>query len=294
MTKLFNVEETPVPFQIPSETGRLREVLLCRPDHYRWIPTNAVAQHTLAGDVAFDKAGAVAQFDGLLALFATLGVTCRTLTPDPHLPYQVYTRDSSIVTPFGVFLPQLRMAQRRGEVGAVVAFYAPEGPFFASATAGAIEGGDVHFLRPDLAVIGYSGVRTSEAAAVQFAEMLRARGCTVRLEPFAEHFLHLDVLFCMASDTLAVACIEVLGDGFGAFLRAQGIAVIEASYREVMAMSCNLLAVGEGHVISPAHSVRINDRLRAAGLRVHAPALDIFARGGGSVHCMTMPLRRDR
>jgi arginine deiminase len=33
--------------------------------------------------------------------------------------------------------------------------------------------------------------------------------------------------------------------------------------------------------------------LRAEGVEVLDPELDEFARGGGSVHCMTMPLLRD-
>jgi arginine deiminase len=33
--------------------------------------------------------------------------------------------------------------------------------------------------------------------------------------------------------------------------------------------------------------------LRAEGITVLDPELDEFARGGGSVHCMTMPLLRD-
>jgi arginine deiminase len=46
-------------------------------------------------------------------------------------------------------------------------------------------------------------------------------------------------------------------------------------------------------VISPAHSTRLNAALRAEGVEVFDPELDEFARGGGSVHCMTMPLLRD-
>ena len=70
--------------------------------------------------------------------------------------------------------------------------------------------------------------------------------------------------------------------------------MIEATYREVMAMSCNLLALGADRVLSPRHSARINAALRAEGLEVLDPELDLFAAGGGSVHCMTMPLARER
>jgi arginine deiminase len=39
--------------------------------------------------------------------------------------------------------------------------------------------------------------------------------------------------------------------------------------------------------------VRLNAALRTEGIEVFDPELDEFARGGGSVHCMTMPLSRD-
>ena len=35
-------------FRVDSETGRLRDVLLCRPEYYHWIDTNAVAHATLS------------------------------------------------------------------------------------------------------------------------------------------------------------------------------------------------------------------------------------------------------
>jgi len=48
-----------------------------------------------------------------------------------------------------------------------------------------------------------------------------------------------------------------------------------------------------GIVLSPRHSVSTNAALRAEGITVLDPELRLFAHGGGSAHCMTMPLRRD-
>ncbi len=184
------------------------------------------------------------------------------------------------------------MPQRRGEYASVLRFHQQTG-FWRYASAGTCEGGDIHIIRPGLLLIGHSGVRTDLAGARQLAEWFEAQGWEVRLQPFAEHFLHLDVLFCMATDHLAVCCTEVLGEAFTDWLAAHDIAVIEASYSEVMAMSCNILALGDGRVISPRHSARLNARLREAGLTVLDPPLDVFAAGGGSVHCLTMPLKRE-
>ena len=274
---------------VSSETGVLTNVLLCRPDHYHWIDTNAVAHQTLAKQAAFDAAAAILQYDGLVAALESAGVTCHYLKPEPHLPYQPYTRDSSQTTPWGPVLTQLRMPARRGEYASVIDFH---DEFFAYASKGTVEGGDIHIIRPGLLLIGHSGVRTDADGAAQFANLFAARDWSVRMQPFAEHFLHLDVLFCMATDRLAVACTDVLGDDFAAWAAANGIELLPANYAEVMAMSCNLLALGNNRVISPAHSVRINAQLRARGVIVIDPPLDLFAAGGGSVHCLTMPLNR--
>jgi arginine deiminase len=281
-----------VLWRVESETGRLTDVLLCRPVHYHWTDINAVAHATLAAGAANDPVRLQAQYRELEAALSGAGVALHYLPPEPHLPYQVYTRDSSQTTPWGPVLTQLAMKQRRGEYAALLDFHSAFGGFYKYSTAGTIEGGDIHIIRPGLLILGHSGVRTDEAGARQFAAWFTAQGWEVRLVPFAAHFLHLDVLFCMAAPQLAVACIDVLGEEFCAFLADRQIKCLRASYAEAMAMSCNLLALGDGRVISPAYSRRINAALRAEGITVLDPELDEFARGGGSVHCMTMPLSR--
>lgn len=278
-------------WQMSSETGELTDVLLCAPDHYHWIDTNAVAHETLTTGVAFDALEAARQYQGMVAALEDAGVACHFLASEPHLPYQVYTRDSSQSTPWGTVLTQLKMPERRGEYAALLRHHGVDG-FWKYANAGTCEGGDIHIIRPGLLLIGHSGVRTDLAGATQFARWFQDKGWDVRLQPFAAHFLHLDVLFCMATDTLAVACIDVLGAEFAQWAAAHAIDIIPASYEDVMAMRCNLLALGRNRVISPAHSRRINAQLRARNVTVIDPPLNMFALGGGSVHCLTMPLNR--
>jgi N-dimethylarginine dimethylaminohydrolase len=278
-------------WRVDSETGRLRDVLLCKPVNYQWIDTNAVAHATLTTGAPPDPARRAAQYAELEAALTQAGVKLHYTVPEAHLPYQVYTRDSSQTTPWGPVLTQLAMKQRRGEYASILNFHT--GGMYKYATIGTVEGGDIHVVRPGLLMIGHSGVRTTAEGAGQFGGFFSEQGWEVRLVPFAEHFLHLDVLFCMATPRLAVACIEVLGEDFEKFLSDRQIRVLRASYAEVMAMSCNLLALGDDRVISPAHSTRLNAALRAEGVAVLDPELDEFARGGGSVHCMTMPLLRD-
>jgi N-dimethylarginine dimethylaminohydrolase len=283
-------------WSIDSETGRLRDVLLCRPDHYSWQATNAVARKTLSdARKAIDRTALEAQFDGMVAALRDAGVTCHYLDgPEAHLPYQVYTRDSSQITPWGPVITQLFRPQRRGEYASVIRFYEATcaGPWRYS-TAGTLEGGDIHIIRPGLLLIGYSGERTDEAGARQFAAWFEAEGWDVRLQSFPEHFLHMDVLFSMVADNLALACVEVMDDALIAWLEARQIRLIPVSYKAAMQLSCNVLALGEGRVLSAAHSGEVNAAMRASGLDVREIPLDLFTRGGGGVHCMTMPLNRD-
>lgn len=280
---------------VDSETGILRDVLLCPPDFYAWIPTNDIARRTIAAGGRADGQILQRQFRGLVDCLEEAGVTCHYLSPKPQLPYQVYTRDSSQVTPWGPMVTQLFRPQRRGEIASIVDFYARSHcPIWRYASSGAIEGGDIHIIRPGLMAVGYSGERTTAEGAEQFAGWFRDAGWETRVIPFAEHFLHLDVIFSMVAEGLAIACSDVIDDEHLDWFAANGVRLLPVTYKEAMgAMGCNVLALGNDRVISPRHSSRINAMLRAEGITVMEPDLDLFARGGGSVHCMTMPLRRD-
>ncbi|MCC5973884.1 MAG: hypothetical protein JJT81_07515 [Rubellimicrobium sp.] len=277
---------------LTSETGRLRDVLLCRPENYEWIPTNAIARATLDAGTALPRDRLAAEYAEFEAALDEGGVTRHYLTPEAHLPYQVYTRDSSQTSPLGPVLTMLAMPQRRGEYASILTFF--DGSIWKMATRGTIEGGDIHLIRPGLAAIGTSGGRTEKAGAEQYAGWLRAIGWEVRVVPFDDHFLHLDVIFSMVAPGLALACRDALPDDFCSWLEDRKIRLIDVGYRAAMAdMACNVLALGDDRVISPRHSTATNAALRAEGIEVLDPDLRLFAHGGGSAHCMSMPLGRD-
>lgn len=281
-------------WKVSSETGRLTDVLLCRPTYYEWIPTNTIALRTLAAGQRIDMQRLMAQYRELEDVLTDAGVKLHYLEAEPHLPYQVYTRDSSQTTPWGGLITQLFRPQRRGEYASVIRFHLEtDGGPWGWSTIGTLEGGDIHIIRPGLAAIGYSGERTSESGARQFGDLFRQAGWDVWLEPFAEHFLHLDVIFSMVAPNLALLCTEVFDNSFPDWLTSHGIRILPVSYSDAMnAMACNVLALGGDRVVSPKHCAHVNAMLAAEGLTVLMPELDLFAKGGGSVHCMTMPLRR--
>jgi N-dimethylarginine dimethylaminohydrolase len=283
-----------IAWGLASDTGVLTEVLLCRPAHYRWIPANAVVRAALGAGREARADAALAQHAEMEAALTGAGVAVRHVVPEAHLPYQAYTRDAVQMTHRGAVLAQLARAERRGEYAAVLRALDGLGvPVWQMSSAGTLEGGDIHMIRPGLAAIGVSGGRTDEAGAAQLARWLTHEGWEVRRVPFPEHFLHLDLLFAMAAEGVAVACTEVLGEDFLAWLRDHGVRLIPSTYREAMALAGNVLALGAGRVLSARGSVRINAVLRAEGLTVLDPELSTFTEGGGGPRCLTAPLRRE-
>ncbi len=281
-------------FGADSEVGVLRDVLVCRPDHYRWLPTSSISRATLASGAVFDHDLAMRQHGELVDAFESAGVTVHQLEPDPHLPYQVFARDSSVMTPWGAIVTQMAQWWRRGEYAPVIRFYGDRRiPIFRMVTAGSLEGGDFHVIEPGCLLLGYSGERTQEVSAKQVAGWLQDEGWEVRLEPIAEHYVHIDVLVSMLAPGLAAVCLDAASDDLVSWLRARGLELVPVSYRDAMALGCNALALGDSRVLSTAASVELNGRLRALGLTVYDPDLSTFTRGGGGVHCLCQALHRD-
>jgi len=294
VTSIESTPATATRWGADSEYGVLRDVLLCRPDNFRWLPTSSISKATLASGAAFDHDLAVRQHAEMVDAYAGAGVNVHYLEPDPHLPYQVYARDSSVMTPYGAIVTQMAQWWRRGEYAPVIRFYQEhEIPIYNMVTAGSFEGGDFHMVEPGCVLIGYSGERTQEQAARQVAGWLEAEGWEVLLEPIAEHYVHIDLMVSMLAPKLAAVCPDTTGDRVLDWLRSKKIELLPVSYRDTMTLGCNVLSLGADRVLSTAQSQDLNAKLRALGLTVYDPDLTMFTMGGGGVHCLCQALRRD-
>ncbi len=288
-------------FAVASEFGVLKDVYLCRPDNFQWsdvakedTTANAVVRATLRDGVPFDKATALAGYQEFIDAYEGAGVTCHFADTDSALSYQIYTRDPSVMTPWGVFLGQMYRQQRRGEIATTYRFYEKRGiPVWNWATAGPIEGGDIHLIKPGVAVIGYTGQRTCEPAAKQLQAWLEAEGWECRIQKFAEHFLHLDLLYATVNDRLALMCLDVLDDDFVEWVAGHGIKPVPVSYKEAMQLQCNCMSLGNDRVISSQSAKRVNEALRAEGITVLDPDLSMFTQAGGGPRCLSMSLLRE-
>ncbi len=282
-----------LPWGADSETGLLHDVLLGPPENFKWLPTSAISKATLEGGEKFDHELAMSQHRELVSIYEGAGVTVHRLEPDPWLPYQVFARDSSVMTPKGAVVTQLHQQWRRGEYAPVIRFYQDsEIPIRGMISAGAIEGGDVTIVEPGVALIGNGEERTQIQAARQLAEWLEGDGWEVRIEPIPGQFVHIDVLVSILAPKLAAVCVDSASGGLVAWLRDKGFEILEVSTADAFELGVNAISLGDERVISTAGSAKLNDQMRSLGLEVFDPDLSMFTKGGGGAHCLAQALRR--
>ncbi len=171
-----------------------------------------------------------------------------------------------------------------------------------------LEGGDVHYLRPDLLVVGFSE-RTSSAALDALCETVFERGLVtdvlVVVMPKAPTAIHLDMIFTQVDLELCVVYppffvgperlavlhrrkgrdgVQEMPDFFAA-LRQVGLPLQPIlaggehrirQEREQWSSACNFLAVRPGTVVSYRRNEATLCELQAAGFRL-VPAVNFLA-----------------
>ena len=280
---------------VDSEYGTLRDVLIGPIDHFNWQPGNSVAQRAMRVGMKFDFRAAQRQYNEMLDAYRSAGVAVHFLAADEHLPYQIFARDSSVMTPWGALIMQLQKPYRRGEYAACLKFYLEQGiPIYDMVTAGNVEGGDFMVLQPGIAACGYSGERSIEPAVRQLQAWFEAEGWELHSYAFDPHFLHLDVQMGMLAEGLAVVCVEAVEPQLVRWLESQRIRIISIPYGDAMQLGSNVVALGNERVLVPASSKNLIAACRAEGLTVFDPDVSMIGDGGGAVHCMCQALKRDR
>ena len=285
---------------VNSEYGILRDVLLGSPECFRWmgeenLEYSSICRASDRDGLAFDRDVAIRQHAELTDAYQSAGVTVHTLQPDEDTPYQVYSRDSNFMTPFGAVVCQLANPRRRGEYAAVIRFYLSNGiPIYDLVSAGNFEGGDFNIIEPGAVMIGYTDHRSEERSAKQVGGWMEKEGWEVKYAPIDEFYVHIDLMVCMLAEKCAVVCLDTTPDDVLEWLRSKNIEMIPVSFRDTMNLACNVVALGNDRVVSTAAAQNLNEKLRAMGFEVFDPDMTMFTDAGGGVHCMAQPLKRDR
>lgn len=280
---------------VDSETGTLRDVLVGPIDHLtRILPLNSMNRKALAEGIQLDRPRACAQYREVLNCLTDAGVRVHHPPADERLPFHIWARDPSFMTPWGMIIGQMAKWQRRGEYGPVLDFCVAQNlPIYAKVTAGAYEGGDFMLIKPGHLLLGYSGERSQVEAALQIQEWFEAEGWEVCHYRFDPYFLHADCTLSMLAPGLIAACTDVVPPSVTRWLEGLGLELLEVPFRYVGSLGLNAMSLGDDRVLLPRQSDFLAERCRALGLRIYDPDVSAITVVGGGIHCMCQPLKRD-
>jgi N-dimethylarginine dimethylaminohydrolase len=275
-----------------NETDSLSDVLLASPDHLRHLATSSLSRKFLRESPA-DIQAAKSQHRELAAAYEHFGVRIHAAHLEPELPMQVYTRDSSVMTPFGAIITAMSNWWRRGENYAAIRYYERLGiPIYDMVTAGTFEGGDFNVIEENCVLIGCGGARTQEEGARQVESWFKREGWETRLAFFDEYYVHIDLMVVPIAEKLTAVCLDCTEPALVAWLRSKGHEIIDVPFQDTMNLGCNFMSLGRDRVIAPKSSRTLIEKLRARGFEVAEVDTSEISKTGGGIHCMAQSLRR--
>lgn len=295
------------PWGVDTDVGRLRKVLVHRPGEefavmssggrfdeeiQAWIGPDRLWYWN--GRERPDLARAQAQHDGLTDALRAQGVDVIQLQgADPRLTRSVFTRDTAIIVPGGAVVCRFGVNYRRGEELPATRTMATLGvPILRTIHGtGLMEGGSFLWLDATTAAVSL-GHRSNWAGVAQLTEVLDTLGVELIVVDNLGYGLHIDGKMVMVDVDKAVGLVHQLPWWFLERLKEMGIEVIYGDAREG-AFGINCLAVRPGVVVISEHAVRTTERLRDADVEVIRVEYDELHKGGGGIHCSTLPLMRD-
>ena len=281
---------------VDSEYGVLRDILLGPADHYKWLETSSVSKKSIRRNYEFSAEIARRQHAEMVAAYESAGVQVHLHSPDAELPYQVFARDSSVMTPFGAIITSMANWWRRGENYRAIETYERLGiPIYDYVTAGTFEGGDFNVIEPGTVLIGWEGDegRSQEGSALQLKSWFEAEGWEVRLTDIDPFYVHIDLMVVMLAPKLAAVCVESTDPEVVAWLKSKSIEIITVPFQDTLDLGCNVVALGNDRILLPQKSLVLKEKARAHGLEIYDPDVSMITPGGGGVHCMCQALRRD-
>ena len=287
-----------VQWGITSQTGILTDVLLGKPDHFQWVPLNSISAVNQANQVQmgyqFDLQKAKQQHKEMVRVYEANDVRCHFVEADEGLPSSVFTRDSSFMSPWGAVITSIQTPPRRQDYSVVSDFYRnADIPIWKWVTADHFEGGDFVILKEGVALLGWSGDRSTLAGAEQVAGWIREKGWKVYVVPIPPQFVHMDAVVVMLEENLAAVCEDALPKYAIDWLNDNDIERVVVPYADCVKLGGNIVSLGNKRILSMAHNINVNRILKKKGFEVTAIEYDMFAIGGGGVHCSCHELRRE-
>ncbi|MCA1061211.1 hypothetical protein LCL96_20030 [Rossellomorea aquimaris] len=269
-----------------NEYGKLKKVVVVSPENMQINEIiNETQKHFLKDNINIDKA--VQQHETFVDTLEKNGSEVIHLQPSPEFNEQVFTRDIGFTIHDQFFVSSMNTDVRRGEVDTLKKWLnANDIPYHELLHS--IEGGDV-LVDEENIWIGVSG-RTNQLAIQSLRNQLPQY--TVHEVPLREDILHLDCVFTIISSDWALI--------YPPAFSKEDLKTIKEHYHtitvtdsEQFQMGPNVLAIGDGKIISLIQNKALNERIEATGFQVIELDLSEIIKSGGSFRCCTLPLIRE-
>lgn len=269
-----------------TEYDTLSQVIVCEPTYMKIEEVINTVQKRYAED-NIDVTKALKQHKAFTDTLKQQGIEVISLPAKSEFPEQVFTRDIGFTIGTRVFISEMASPIRQGEENVLREWVGTKGIPFQKMTAGSIEGGDV-VVDGNRVFVGVSH-RTNHDA-INFLEK-QLPGYDVIRVPFDASCLHLDCVFTIVSPTHALIYPDALSQEARNILKKH-YTLMAVEKEEQFAMGTNVLAIGDGKIISLPQNNLVNDKLKANGFDVIEIDFSEIIKSGGSFRCCTMPLTR--
>ncbi|MEE9170062.1 MAG: arginine deiminase family protein [bacterium] len=268
-----------------NEGDALTRVVVCKPGH-DYFNVDHLESHNM--NEIPDPGETQRQHDKLKSIMTRFGCEVIGIPELSGHPNSVFTRDVALSTPEGYIKLRMGLDTRRGEEEWMSQFLAEMGePCVGEIEApGTVEGGDI-ILAGRVAFVGLSH-RTNDEGITQLSIMLRAMNYEVRTFSVKGLYLHLGGAMSVIGPQRALCCKGVFPDDFFA-----GFDTIEVPHKNYSASVGNVICLKGNEVIATAaENMETIKVLEDHGVKVHAPDLSEFRKGGGGPTCLILPVER--
>ncbi len=261
----------------------LRAVILAKPDYFNVTTAVLPQQQAWIHNVDLEKAQY--QHRQLADQFKQLRITTHYLPTLEGKVDQVFVRDAGAISSRGALLSDFSAEWRKGEERALAALceqYAI--PILNNGKTFSFEGGDFFFLGGGKAILG-KGPRTH----CENDDLVRVLGLNLiyTVEHQSPH--HLDAVFNIVREDLVVVNRKYVDYKAPYFL---GKKMIDLDDDDFENLAANYIVLDRGMILADKGSNRLHQQLRKWGMDVIETDVSELKKGGGSIRCMTLPLRR--
>ena len=212
----------------------------------------------------------------------------------------LYVHDPVVTLPVGFALCKMGKTLRQGEPDAIGEWLQSENLSIAGRISGPgkLEGGDVVWLKPNLALVGI-GYRSNLEGIAQLRSFID--NTSMRIEPvFLPHWngpgdvLHLMSMISPVGESELLVYSRIMPVVTRERLIDEGFTLIEIAEDEYNSMACNVLSLGNRICLIEKQNVKTADILQTHGFTVlFYDGSNISRPGEGGPTCLTRPILRD-